>query len=63
MRNETVVETSGVTLHAPHLIDLEVAQTLQRYVRKGDIDEERAQIALQHLAKAPGIRADIEVLD
>ncbi len=39
-----------MTLHAPHLIDLEIAQTLRRYVRQGDIEEERAQIALQHLA-------------
>ena len=44
------VRSSRVTLHAPHLIDLEIAQTLRRYVRQGDIEEERAQIALQHLA-------------
>ncbi len=44
------VRSSRVTLHAPHVVDLEIAQTLRRYVRQGDIDEERAQIALQHLA-------------
>ena len=44
------VRSSRVTLHAPHLIDLKIAQTLRRYVRQGDIEEERAQIALQHLA-------------
>ncbi len=38
-----------VMLHAPHLVDLEVAQTLRRYVLHGEISDERAQIALQHL--------------
>ena len=43
------LRSSEVTLHSPHLIDLEVAQTLRRYVREGEIDDERAQVALQHL--------------
>jgi predicted nucleic acid-binding protein len=38
------------TLHAPHLIDLEVAQTLRRYVREGTLAEERGRLAVQHLA-------------
>ena len=33
-------------LHAPHLADIEVAQTLRRYVRDGDIDAETAVVAL-----------------
>lgn len=44
------IRSSRVTLHSPHLIDLEVTQVLRRYVREGEIDEERALIALQHLA-------------
>ena len=35
------------TLHAPHLIDLEVAQVLRRYRRSGGIDETRASAALR----------------
>jgi predicted nucleic acid-binding protein len=34
------------TLHAPHLIDLEVAQVLRRYVAHGQLDEVRAGQAL-----------------
>lgn len=38
-----------VTLHAPHLIDLEVAQVLRRYLRLGKLDPARAQSAIEHL--------------
>jgi predicted nucleic acid-binding protein len=41
------------TLHAPHLIDLEVAQVLRRYVRSGVISAERAVEALTDLADFP----------
>jgi predicted nucleic acid-binding protein len=37
------------TLHAPHLIDLEVAQVLRRYVAHGRLDEVRAEQALEDL--------------
>ena len=37
------------TLHVPHLIDLEVAQVLRRYVSRGQIAEERARQALDDL--------------
>ena len=40
----------AVSLHAPHLIDLEVAQTLRRYVADDTLTEERGRLALQHLA-------------
>jgi predicted nucleic acid-binding protein len=35
------------TLHAPHLIDLEVAQVLRRYVGRREIGEARAGQALE----------------
>ncbi len=35
------------TLHAPHLIDLEVAQVLRRYARSGEITEQRGAEALE----------------
>ncbi len=37
------------TLHAPHLIDLEVAQALRRYARMGRMTDERAREALEDL--------------
>jgi len=37
------------TLHAPHLIDLEVAQVLRRYVARRQLDEARASQALEDL--------------
>lgn len=37
------------TLHAPHLIDLEVAQVLRRYVLRRQLDESRAAEALADL--------------
>ena len=38
------------TLHAPHLLDLEVTQALRRYERMGQLDSERALGALEDLA-------------
>ncbi len=36
-------------VHAPHLLDLEIAQTLRRYVMKRGLAATRAELALQHL--------------
>jgi predicted nucleic acid-binding protein len=41
------------TLHAPHLIDVEVAQVIRRYTASGEIDAERGRQALTDLADAP----------
>ena len=41
------------TLHAPHLIDLEIAQVLRRYVRSGVISAERGTEALNDLVDFP----------
>lgn len=41
------------TLHAPHLIDVEVAQVLRRYARSGDLTPERGAQALTDLADVP----------
>jgi predicted nucleic acid-binding protein len=40
----------GDTLHAPHLLDLEVAQVLRRYEREGELTAQRAGEALDDLA-------------
>ncbi|HEU5209749.1 MAG TPA: type II toxin-antitoxin system VapC family toxin [Longimicrobiales bacterium] len=37
---------SGESLHAPHLLDLEVAQVLRRYQLAGDLDDARGELAL-----------------
>ena len=36
------------TLHAPHLIDLEIVQVLRRYVLMSEIPETRAMTAINH---------------
>jgi predicted nucleic acid-binding protein len=41
------------TLHAPHLIDLEVAQVLRRYAAAGQIAAERGRTALADFADFP----------
>ena len=41
------------TLHAPHLLDVEVAQVLRRYAATGDIDVTRGRAALADLADLP----------
>ena len=40
----------GETMHAPHLLDVEVAQVNRRYVANGDIDANRGREALDDLA-------------
>jgi predicted nucleic acid-binding protein len=41
------------TLHAPHLLDVEVAQVIRRYEANGEIDSERGRAALVDLADFP----------
>jgi predicted nucleic acid-binding protein len=47
---------AGETLHAPHLLDLEVAQVLRRYALAGEVDAERGREALEDLADFPMTR-------
>lgn len=46
----------GESLHAPHLIDVEIAQVLRRYARAGQASAERCEIALQDWAEFRVIR-------
>jgi len=41
------------TLHAPHLLDIEVAQVLRRYGARGELSPARGQEALDVLARFP----------
>jgi predicted nucleic acid-binding protein len=43
----------GETLHAPHLLDVEVAQVIRRYAARGEIDGARGGAALADLADFP----------
>jgi predicted nucleic acid-binding protein len=44
---------AGSTLHAPHLLDIEVAHVIRRYAAAGDLDEARGRTALADLAEMP----------
>jgi predicted nucleic acid-binding protein len=44
---------SRQTLHAPHLLDVEIAQVVRRYAANGEIDQERGRAALADLADWP----------
>lgn len=41
------------TLHAPYLLDVEVAQVVRRYAANGEIDDGRGRAALADLADFP----------
>jgi predicted nucleic acid-binding protein len=43
----------GETLHAPHLIDVEVAQVVRRYMAAGAIEPDRGRAAFADLADFP----------
>jgi predicted nucleic acid-binding protein len=49
-------------LHAPHLLDIEVAQVLRKHVVKGLVSEGRGQTALQDFLQLPLLRYPHEFL-
>jgi predicted nucleic acid-binding protein len=53
---------SGETVHAPHLLDVEVAQVLRRYAAAGQVGRERCRMALDDLAAFPLRRYPHDVL-
>ena len=46
----------GELVHAPHLLDLEIAQVLRRYVSAGELSAQRGMQALTDLADLPIVR-------
>jgi predicted nucleic acid-binding protein len=50
------------TLHAPHLLDVEVAQVIRRYAANGEINDERGGAVLADLAVFPLHRYPHDVL-
>lgn len=53
---------AGETLHAPHLIDLEVANAVRRYVAIGDIDQTLGHAAIRNMVDMPIRRYPHDVL-
>lgn len=56
------VADPGESLHAPHLLAVEVAQVLRRYVRTGVVDRTRAEGALVDLDELDVARYEHEPL-
>lgn len=59
---ENRIYQSNDSLHAPHLLDLEVAQVLRRLVREGTISSSRAQEATDDLLELRLTRYPHDVL-
>ena len=59
---EAALFAPGITLHAPHLIDVEIAQVLRRYTAAGEIAQTRGSAALDDLADLPLTRYPHDVL-
>jgi predicted nucleic acid-binding protein len=53
---------SGETLHAPHLLDVEVAQVIRRYEAAGEIAAARGALVLADLESFPVRRYPHDVL-
>jgi predicted nucleic acid-binding protein len=54
--------SSADTLHAPHLLDVEVAQVLRRFVREKTMTASRGEEALQDLQDLPLSRYPHDIL-
>jgi predicted nucleic acid-binding protein len=52
----------GMTLHAPHLIDLEVAHVVRRLAARGEISERDGEEAVDNLLRLPMDRYSHEPL-
>ena len=51
------------SLHAPHLLDIEVAQVLRRYVREKTITAQRGQEAQAYARSSSGLPRDTPLRD
>jgi predicted nucleic acid-binding protein len=52
----------GETLHAPHLLDIEVAQVLRRYAATGQAGADRCRLAIADLTDLPIRRYPHDIL-
>jgi predicted nucleic acid-binding protein len=53
---------SRQTLHAPHLLDVEVVQVIRRFVRSREMPTDRGQAALEDFMDFPIVRHPHELL-
>jgi predicted nucleic acid-binding protein len=53
LRIDKRISSPSQPLHAPHLLDVEVAQVLRRYVRDRTLTEQRGQEALEDFSDLP----------
>jgi len=51
LRIEALIFSLANALHAPHLLDVEAAHALRRYVREREVTEARAEQLLQNLVE------------
>lgn len=56
------IRSPRLSLHVPHLLDLEVVQALRRYVAIGSLGSERARMALENLLDLDFVRHEHDVL-
>lgn len=64
LRHAARVLQANDSLHAPHLIDVEVAQVLRRLTLAGEIDAQRAYQVLENLIHMPVVRHEhVTLLD
>lgn len=61
-RVEDRLLSRGESVHAPHLLDVEVAQVLRRYAAAGELSAERGLEALTDLADFPVHRYSHDIL-
>jgi predicted nucleic acid-binding protein len=53
LKVEERIFANGETIHAPHLIDIEVAQVFRRYCMLGEIEPQRAEEAIADFEDFP----------
>jgi predicted nucleic acid-binding protein len=59
---EARLRRPGTTLHAPHLLDVEVAHALRRHAASGALDERRAAEALSDFLDIPILKYPHDLL-
>jgi len=59
---EQRIRARNETIHAPHLLDIEVLQVLGRLARRGVISDQRADIAVQDLLNLRIVRYPLFIL-
>lgn len=59
---EKKIFSRGQTLHAPHLIDVEISQVIRRYTAAGELTPQRGFLAIEDLMEFRFTRYSHEIL-